>query len=1274
MGLLQGQPDALDSPTPLPEFSSVADHDAWLDRFLAQDGLKADTVEQRAAVRLRLAGIPFDLILAAIEREQPGRHAAAEVALYGGWIEANPTSLLLGVAWFNMGVTLARTGDAANAVTAYRNVIALRPDLHAASINLGLLLEADGRTDDALTAWRSGIQPDDVRVALGIQEGRLLEKLGRFGEAERALHRVLLIDPGQHDVIHHWVHIRQKSCLWPAIPDAVPSLPPKALLRHSGPLGVLALSDDIHLQSEAAASWVARKTEPAPRRLAPAQPYGHERIRIGYMSSDFCSHAMSYLITELFERHDRSRFEVFGYCASKDDGSQLRQRVVTAFDHHRVIRLMSDADAALMIRGDEIDVLVDLNGLTEGSRLAVLRWKPAPIQASYLGFIGPLPLPELDYLFCDTMVVPPEHESAYLPQPLPIARLYQVNDSKRTIGRRLSRAELGLPEDRFVFCCFSRHYKITEAVFGAWMSILREAEGAVLWLAADNPYSEANLKASAARAGIDADRLIISERADPDLYLSRLAVADLFLDTFPYNAGTVASDAIRMELPILTLCGAAFASRMAASLLRMVGATAGITTSLPRYVETAVRLATDPAAHASYKALFTTAAWQSTIGDIAGFTAAYEATILRVVAAAHSSDAPRPVVEHPPHAPALAKERAWVLPFGEAVQHHQAGRLEEAETLYRVAVGATGAPASVHFNLGLVCMARERPAEAAEAFRDALTQQPDMAEAIINLGTAMMAMGRLEEAEAAYRQALAMRPDSAMAHGNLGKVLQDLGRLDEAFVAYHTARELEPGNADVLINLGAALLERRELNEAVAVTRSAIALRPHSAIAHANLAVALVGLGEHEAALLAGHEAMARAPRGAAIAATLGGVMLEVGEAAEAASLCRQAIALDPYLPNAQFNLSHACKALNELAAAQEAAEAAIALSPLSPVYHFHLAHILLLRGDMARGWEEYEWRWDLPDFSEGTVVRRAFLQPQWAGEEIRDKTILVYTEQGLGDIIQFARYLPLLTRRARRVIVAANPLTRQLLGRIADITLIGADEIAAQSFDFHCPLLSLPRAFGTRLESIPAAVPYLSAEPMVAAGWANRIGGDGLRVGIVWAGNPATKRDRFRSPRLRSVAPLFDIPGITFVALQMGPGRTDAASTPLPPHVIDLGDEINDLADTAAIMATLDLMISSCTAPLHLAGALGLRSWAMIPYAPHFPWLLERRDTPWYPSMRLYRQCAPGLDWSSVVDGMAEDLVDLRDRHPRSRCTGVVGAGAAAGQSAAAALSVSAG
>jgi predicted O-linked N-acetylglucosamine transferase (SPINDLY family) len=611
---------------------------SWLQKVASDDNFARTELADSVRLRQILPHVPLDMLLGAVS-QRTGGGADIEIVLYQTWIDVNSnTSPLVFAAWFNLGVTLARIGDRANAMIAYRNALALKPDLHAASINLGLLHEALGEPLVALQLWEQALQPDDVRVALLIQRGRLLETTGVLPEAEKALSAALVIDPTRLDVIHHWVHLRQKLCAWPVLQSPTPALSPAALLAGCGPLGLLALSDDIAVQSAAASSWIARKTAPSPQLLAPRQGYLHDRIRVGYLSSDFCRHAMSFLIAELFERHDRERFEVYGYCASREDGSDIRMRIIKAFDHYRAIRELSDEQAAQVIRQDEIDILIDLNGLTDGTRLELLRWKPAPVQATYLGFIGAVPLPELDYMLCDDFVIPPGRADCYSPTPLPIPNLFQANDSKRAIGREMSRAEAGLPEDRFVFCCFSRHYKITEEIFADWMAILHGAPSAVLWLARDNDWSEAHLREATARAGIAPERLIFAERIDPDLYMSRLRLADLFLDTFPYNAGTVASDALRMELPLLTLCGQSFVSRMAGSLVTALGVPEAIANTRAEYVAKAIAFATNGDAYRAFRAGFTHAAWASSIGDIGRFTTDLEDTLSSVVV--RRADAP----------------------------------------------------------------------------------------------------------------------------------------------------------------------------------------------------------------------------------------------------------------------------------------------------------------------------------------------------------------------------------------------------------------------------------------------------------------------------------------------------------------------------------------------------------------------------------------------------------------------------------------------------------
>ncbi len=419
-------------------------------------------------------------------------------------------------------------------------------------------------------------------------------------------------------------------CQWPVLAEVIPGLTGHDLITRAGPLGVLALSDDVATQSAATAAWISRKTHAVPVHMATSEGYQHGRIRVGYLSSDFCSHAMSYLIAELFERHDRGLFEVFGYCSSPEDGSPIRARVIAAFDHFVQVRDLSDEAAARRIRDDEIDILIDLNGLTNGARLQILRWRPAPVQATYLGFIGPVPLPELDYMLCDDFVVPPSVAPAYQPMPLYVGEMYQANDSKRAIGAPVSRLAVGLPEGRFVFCCFSNRYKITEEVFGGWMEVLHQTGDSVLWLVDDDQWSRQNLRQSALGAGIDPARLIFTPRVSPADYMARMVLADLFLDTFPYNAGTIASDAIRMGLPLVTRAGEAFASRMAARLLHAIGADDGITDSHQAYVSKAVDLATYGEYYGRYKGHFNADAWARSIGDIAGFTRGFEATLQRV--------------------------------------------------------------------------------------------------------------------------------------------------------------------------------------------------------------------------------------------------------------------------------------------------------------------------------------------------------------------------------------------------------------------------------------------------------------------------------------------------------------------------------------------------------------------------------------------------------------------------------------------------------------------
>lgn len=589
---------------------------AYLDR---RDWNISDPLEQAAFSHI-LGKVSFlSLVHAASTARERGK-PIPPATFYKTWLEAAPPDAQgIYVIWFNLGTELAAAGDRAGAATAYSNALLLRPDMHSAAVNLGLGFEADGKHDQALATWEKALQPDEARTALINHKGRLLEILGRFKEAEAELFRSLLINPHQVDAFTHWLHIRLKMCQWPVYGSGIPHLDVQDLIRGAGGLSILALFDDNALVNNWVTNWLARRMPPRPEYLRPEKGYKHDKIRVGYLSSDYCLHPISMLTAELFETHNRDEFEIYGYCSSPQDGSELRNRVINAFDKFTRIADMTDEQAARAIRADEIDILVDLNGLTEGTRMGVVRWRPAPVQLTYLGFVGSMPVPELDYTIADDFVVPPALAHDFHPKPIYMSRCYQVNDSKAPIGPKETREQVGLPTDKFVYCCFSNTYKITAEIFDCWMRILSKVENSVLWVLARNQWAQENMLARAAQHGVAADRLIFASPTSPATYMARFALADIFLDTYPYNSGTTASDALRMGLPMVTLSGKTFSSRMAGSLLRTMGAEEGIATSYEEYVERGIRFGTDPQAFAAFRDKLAGDAWRRTLGDTPNF-------------------------------------------------------------------------------------------------------------------------------------------------------------------------------------------------------------------------------------------------------------------------------------------------------------------------------------------------------------------------------------------------------------------------------------------------------------------------------------------------------------------------------------------------------------------------------------------------------------------------------------------------------------------------------
>lgn len=550
-----------------------------------------------------------------LQNRQLGQAAAA---LYETWlsVEGHPPASRL-VALYNWGTVLGNIQQHQQAEQVYQQALAISPSFAQARLNLGHQLEHQQRVDEALAAWRSVYDHEGPMEALGADllglrthalnnAARLLELQRRYEESEALMVRSLTLKPDQTDVMQHYVHIRQKQCKWPVY-QPFGEVTHNALLLATSLLATLSATDDPALQMGAAQRFVYEKvTRPkeAPLWRHPASVAARQqggKIRIGYLSGDLCMHAVGLLTAELYELHDREKFEIHAFCWSREDGTPLRHRLLKSFDKVWRINAMDDTNAAKLIAQTGIDVLVDLQGLTSGARPNILAYRPAPVQVSYLGLPATSLLPGVDWILADRFTMPQEYLPYCSEKPIYLPHCYQVSDRQREVGAMPTRAQYELPEDAFVFCSFNNNHKMNAEMFGAWMRILLAVPGSVLWLLADNDWAKANLRREAEAAGVDPSRLIFAPRVAPPDYLARFTLPDLVLDTFPYNAGTTASDCLWMGTPILTRSGRSYISRMCGSLLTAVGLPDLITFSLAEYEQRAIQIGQNPGRARSYK-------------------------------------------------------------------------------------------------------------------------------------------------------------------------------------------------------------------------------------------------------------------------------------------------------------------------------------------------------------------------------------------------------------------------------------------------------------------------------------------------------------------------------------------------------------------------------------------------------------------------------------------------------------------------------------------------
>jgi tetratricopeptide (TPR) repeat protein len=541
------------------------------------------------------------------------------------------------------------------------------------------------------------------------------------------------------------------------------------------------------------------------------------------------------------------------------------------------------------------------------------------------------------------------------------------------------------------------------------------------------------------------------------------------------------------------------------------------------------------------------------------------------------------------------------------------GKLDEAVAAYREAVRLSPNHAGALSNLGEVLRHHGKLSEALECCQRAVELQPDFAQGRNHLGLALSSNERFDEALVQCGEAVRLQPDLAEAHHGLGYVLLQLRRIEEAIAAIETALRLKPDLAEAHANLGACLLRRGRIDEAQAQLDDALRRKPDLTDAYIHKAHALWQLGHFDEALAAGAEIVRRKPKAAEGHNVMGVVHMKAGRPAEALAAFARALEIAPDFAQAHFNRG--------------------------------LAYLLM--GDYVHGWPEYDWRWRCRDF----VSKPVRQEHMWDGSPLAGRTILLHAEQGVGDALQFLRFIPLVKQQRATVIVAGSPALMPLLSRVPGIDQVVEPGAPGVQFDVEAPLLSLPGRLGITLDTLPAQVPYLPGDADREAYWRKELSRTpGYRVGVVWQGNPDHPEDRLRSVALSTFAPLAKN-GVRLISLQLGPGREqiDALAGQFAVEELPSGpDDAAPILRSAAVIKNLDLVITVDTAVAHLAGALGVPVWVALAFAPDWRWLLGREDSPWYPTARLFRQKRFG-DWTGVFGRMGRELA-RRDQPPTSR------------------------
>lgn len=592
----------------------------------------------------------------------------------------------------------------------------------------------------------------------------------------------------------------------------------------------------------------------------------------------------------------------------------------------------------------------------------------------------------------------------------------------------------------------------------------------------------------------------------------------------------------------------------------------------------------------------------------------------------------------------LAPDHAEML-YNLGLLHQENRNFDIAIAFYQKALTQAPENADAHFNIGNCCIRLGQPDQAIAHLRTAIRLYPGFAAAYNNLGLLLRSNGALDEAVDSFERAVQLDPEKTSYYNNLGLMYQKMGRLQDSLACFQTAIKRTPDDSVTHYNLANVYRHCGHLQEVVTSLEKAVELDPEFQKAHHNLGEALSGLGRFGESADSYRQAIRLKPDQPESWNGLGNALANQGLTSDAVDCYKRTIQLNPNYAGAHLNLGNAYYEDRQLDLAERYLEQALEQEPGFSDAEFNLGLVHLLKGDLAKGWLGYEQRFAKTDWKNNYPFRLD--RPKWDGQPFPGKRLLIHDEQGFGDVLQFVRFIEPMKRLGGEVLFETRAPLINLFQNMPGIDqlVVRADRRrSAADYDLYCPLLSLPGLLGTTLETIPNRVPYIRADAGKADQWAGRMDARAFKIGLVWSGNPTHHRGRIRSATLPDFDAVLQTPGVRFYGFQKGATAGDVVRYTDAGLIENLGNDFADFSDTAAAMAHLDLVISIDTSVAHLAGAMGKPVWVLLAYAADWRWLLDRNDSPWYPTMRLFRQEYKG-DWSGIMTAVQQELKELLQR-----------------------------